>query len=189
MASSMIDAVRSVVGAQPNHRRLAEDAAQTFLEGVPVTLNTGTGGVNEWGGLGLSNNILGISKEAASNLTTVGVPKTLTYGSVPNQPNAVKIPMGAPLNDGRIGVDTADGGTIFKGQVGPSQTTALTDVGKQYGMTKDSDNHWYVDKTKTTTTGSASSSDAVVEIVALDQFDTARGVRFVFLSTARQGIV
>ena len=188
MASSIINAVRSVVGAQPAHRRLAEDATQTFLEGVPCTFNTSTGGVNEWNGTSYTGAIVGVSKEGASNLTTVGVPKTLTYGSVPYQPGAVKIPMGAPLNDGRIGLDISDTNTIFAGQVGPSQTTATTDIGKSYGLTKDSDNRWYVDKNKTTTSGSGSSNQAVVEVVALDQFDVTRGVRFRFLAAASQFI-
>ena len=190
MASALLDAVRSTTQEQPPHRRLPEDAAMTFLEGVPVTYNTTTGGVNEWNGTSFTGLIAGVSKEGASNLTTVGVPKTLTYGSVPNQPGAVKIPMGAPLNDGRIGLDLAVSSTVFKGQINPTgQTLAATDVGKSYGLTKDSDYHWYVDKTKTTTSGSGSSNQAVVEIVGLDQFDTTRGVRFVFLAAAQQGIV
>ena len=96
----------------------------TFLEGVPVTYNTTTGGVNEWNGTSFTGLIAGVSKESASNLTTVGVPKTLTYGSVPNQSGAVKIPMGAPLNDGRIGINIAVSTTVFKGQINPTGQNA-----------------------------------------------------------------
>lgn len=180
MASALIKAARSVTGAQPDHRRLPEDAAMTFLDGVPVTLNTTTGGINEWDGTTYTGAIAGFSAEGASNLTTVNVPKTLTYGSVPNQPAAVKIPMGAPLNDGRIEVAMAVSDTIFHGQVKSDQLFAITDVGKSYGMTKDSDNHWYVDKTKGT-------PNIGVIIVGGDQFDT-RGVYFRVLAAAQQQI-
>lgn len=152
-------------------------------------MNQSTGGVNEWNGSTYLGAIAGVSKEDASNLTTVGVPKTLTYGHVPNQPSAVKIPLGAPLNDGRIGLDTASLDTVFSGQIGPSQSRTGVIPGNQFGLTKDSDGHWYVDVTKTPTSGSGSSNQAVVEIVDLDQFDTLRGVRFKFISVATQGIV
>jgi hypothetical protein len=68
---------------------------------------------------------------------------------------------------------------LFYGQVGPNQTTVITDIGKQYGLTKDVDGHWYVDKNKT-------GASAVLTITGLDQWDTARGVLFTFLAAAGQ---
>jgi hypothetical protein len=175
----MLQAVRSSVGQQPAHRRLPEDISQTFLEGVPVQFDVvPNGGIIEWDGVMpiTTNGIVGVSKEGASGLTTFGVPKVLTYGKVNYQPGAVKIPAGAPMNDARIATDLAVADTVFKGQVGPSQSVAATDFNKSYGMTKDSDGHWYIDKTAT--------ANPVVKIVGFDQFDTVRGVRFVFLASA-----
>ena len=191
MASAIIFATRSTTEDQPNMRRLVEKAAQTFLLGVPVMVEAASGGVIEWDGTTVATGIAGFSKEAASQLITTGVPKTLTYGTVPNQSLAVNIPAGAPINDGRIGVETAIGSSIFHGQVGPSQTTAVTDVGKQYGMTKDTDGHWFVDKTKSTV-----GTNTVVTVVKVDNQSPIigavpadpRGVQFVVTSGAAQPV-
>lgn len=132
------------------------------------------GGVKEWDGTTVVNALAGFSKEFASNLTATGVAKTLTFGQVPFQASAVNIPRGAPLNDGRIGFEASDGDSVFQAQVGPAQTTAATDVGKHYGLTKDADGHWYVDKTKTTI-----GTNTMVTVVKLDPNDqsaTPRGV-------------
>jgi hypothetical protein len=181
MASRVINAIRTISGNQPIIRRLNEKAAQTFLMGVPVMMDVAVGAIVEWDGATIAQGIAGICDEAASNLTTTATPKTLTFGSVPNQSAAVNIPRGAPLNDGRIGVELANIDTVFQGQVGPAQTTAVTDVGKQYGMTKDADNHWYVDKTKTTV-----GTNTVCTIAKLDPYDTARGVQFTFINAVQQ---
>ena len=171
---------RSTVNDQPPIRRIIEKAGVTVtVKGIPVMIDTGTGGIQVWDGT-VAFGIAGFSKEFFSNLATTGTPKTLTFGNVPYQTSAVNIPEGAPLNDGRIGFAVAAGVTVFHGQVGPSQTTAVTDVGKKYGMAADSDGHYYVDKTDTST--------PVVEVVALDQFDTARGVFFNVLPSSAQFI-
>lgn len=174
MASALIRSIRTVSGNQPEARRVKEKAAQTFKAGVPLDLDAG-GFVKEWDGADLTEDIIGISQEAGANLTTDGVPKTLTFGSVPNQAAAVNIPRGAPINDGRIGFDVANLDTVWFGQVSPAQTALQADIGINYGLTKDADGQWFVDKAKT---GAA----AAVRIVALDQNDTVRGVHFVFLN-------
>lgn len=178
MASSEIHAIQSVSGNQPRMRRIIEEAGQTFLSGTPVEIKTSTdGGVIPWDGSTTPNLIAGFSKEAASNLGATGVAKTLAFGSVPYETSAVNIPRGAPLNDGRVEFEVATADTVFLGQVGPAQVTAASDVGKQYGLTIDADNHWYVDKTKT-------GANAVLTIVKLDPNDqsaTPRGVYFVIL--------
>jgi hypothetical protein len=179
MASMMIHAIRTVSGNQPVMDRLPEEATQTFLDGVPVQIAV-DGGVKEWDGSTLAAGIAGFSREAASGLATVNVPKTQSFGSVPNQALAVNITRGAPLNDGKVGLEAAAADSIFLGQINPAgQTLSIADVGVNYGMTKDSDGHWYVDKTKT-------AGNAVVKIVALDDRDTIRGVQFVVLSAAAQ---
>jgi hypothetical protein len=80
VASSQIHAVQTVSGNQPRVRRIPEKASQTFKSGVPVQLSS-LGFVEEWDGTTEAFGIAGFSLEIASNLTTAGVPKTLTYGS------------------------------------------------------------------------------------------------------------
>jgi len=141
---------RTTQDSSPAIRRYQEKASQTFKEGTPVFRdNAVEGGVREWSGVVATSKVAGIAIEAASNLTTVGVAKTLTFGSVPNQSLAVNIPRGAPLNDGSIGVQLADDTTEFQGVVLEGITALETDVGKSYGLTKDSNNYWFIDKTKT----------------------------------------
>lgn len=182
MASSIIYATRSTSGDQPGIRRIIELAAQTFLLGTPVMIDSATGAVKAWDGTTVASGIAGFTKENAANLTTTGVPKTLTYGTVPNQPAGVNIPPGAPINDGRNGFEIATDATIFFGQVAPATTAVAADVGKQYGMTIDTDGHWYVDKSKAT-----AGTNTVLEIVKLDPYDT-RGVQFVVSQAAQQHV-
>lgn len=182
MASAVIYETRSNTGEQTTIRRINEKNGQTFLLGVPVQVTAGS--VQEWDGTTIARGVAGVSKEAASNLTTTGVAKTLTFGVVPNQAAAANIPRGAPLNDGRLGLVIADDEGVFYAQVGPSQTTAATDVGVYYGMTKDTDGHWFIDKTKTT-----QGTNTVAVVVKLDPFDTTRGVHIRFQKEAQQEIV
>lgn len=180
MATALISAVQTVSGNQPRMRRIEEKATQTFLLGVPVQLSS-LGFVQEWDGTTEALGIAGISAEPASDLTTAGVPETLSYGTVPNQSSAQNIPMGAPLNDGRIGFFVANDDTVFRGQVGPAQTCVQANIGIEYGMTKDTDGHWYVDLTDTT--------DVVCRVVKLDPNDqsaTPRGVYFVIIPGSQQ---
>lgn len=183
MASAIMYATRSTTENQPDMRRWQELAAQTFLAGVPVMLPTGA--VQEWDGTSIPG-IVGITKENGANLTTTGVPKTYSVGTAAYQPLSAIIPAGAPLNDGRNGFETAIQSNIFHGQVGPAQTAIASDVGKQYGMTKDTDGHWYVDKSKATV-----GTNTVVTIVKVDNVSPIvgpvpadpRGVQFTFLPT------
>jgi hypothetical protein len=186
MTSSQIHSVQTVSGNQARVRRIIEEASQTIANGppgIPVQIAV-DGGVKIWDGITVAFGIAGFSLEGFSNLTTLGVAKTLTFGSVPYEASAVNIPRGAPLNDGRIGFETASQDTVFKGQVGPAQTAVVGDVGVQYGMTQDTDKSWYVDKTKTTV-----GTNTVVTIVKLDPQDesaTPRGVYFVVTTAAAQ---
>ena len=181
MASAIVYTTRTSTDTQPVLRRIIEKSGQTFLLGVPVMIDTVSGGMQEWDGTTVATGIAGFSKEPASNLASTGVPKTLTLGTAPYQPASAIIPVGAPLNDGRVEFATSIGSNVFHGQVGPAQTTAVTDRGKQYGMTKDTDGHWYVDKSKSTV-----GTNTVVQVVDLDQFDTTRGVIFMVTPAAAQ---
>lgn len=175
MASQIISSVQSISGNQPRIRRIIEEAGQTALSGVPVQINATDGGVQEWDGTTVVTGIAGFSKEFFNNLTTTGVAKQITQGTVPYQSAAANIQRPF-FDDGRIGLEVANQDTVFQGQVGPAQTALVSDIGKQYGMTKDSDGHWFVDKTKTTV-----GTNTVVTIVNLnpdDQSATPRGVYF-----------
>lgn len=144
-------------------RRIAEKATQTFLIGVPVQVEVATGFIIECAAIvsAATAIIAGFATEFANNLVTSGVAKTLTYGSVQNQASAVLIPVGAPPNDGTMGLHEAQDETLFVGVLGDGATAALaitaqTDIGKIYGLTKDAgNNYWYIDHNKTTTAGGA----------------------------------
>lgn len=189
MATALIKSVRTISGNQPAIRRLPEEAAQVFLDGTPVMLNGVDSGIQAWDGATITLGIAGVAKEGASNLAVTGTQPSMfganaigavsTAGvisqkNVPNQPLARSIYRGVPYNDTRVGFEVANSDTVFYAQVGPSQTVVASDLGKSYGMTKDTDNHWFVDKTKT-------GASAVCTIVKLDPIDTIRGVHIQFL--------
>ncbi len=200
MASALIASKRTISGNQPQIRRLPEEALQTFLDGTPVQLAAADSGVQAWDGVTVVNGIAGFAKEIASNLAATGVQPTFVVGSavgpntigavkanlgpgtradVPNQPAARTIFRGAPYNDTRIGFEVANGDTVFYGQVGPLQVTAASDVGKQYGLTKDTDGHWFIDKTKV-------GGNAVLTVVKQDPIDVTRGLHFQINQAAQQ---
>lgn len=180
MASAIIQEIRTVSGNQPRSTRYNEKAGQTFVSGTPLMIDTGTGSLQAWDGTTLAVGIAGIGKEFGANLATTGVAQQQTYGSVPNQPSAQNISR-PYFNDGKTQIIIANEDTVFYAQVGPSQTTAVTDLAKVYGMTKDSDGHWFVDKTKT-------GANAVCTVTGLDAVDTTRGVHIMFLPAAIQNL-
>lgn len=166
-----IRVVQTVSGntAQTDAKR--EKAGQTFLEGVPVMLNAGV--IQEWDANVVepatsTAGIAGIARQPGSNLgsdgkgapgpfTGVGAPAASpTFGSVLNQANAVNFTPGAPFVDGRTVFELANQDTIFEATFDSANgntanaTTAETDVGKHFGLTKDTTGHWYVDRQKVT---------------------------------------
>lgn len=144
--------------ANPGEKRLLEKAAQTFLIGTPLSVEVASGFVIACAAItnAATAIIAGFAVEPASNLTTNGVAKTLTYGSVQNQASAALIPFGAPPNDGTVGMAIATDDVYFIGTCGhgataANATLAQTDVGAIFGLTKDLGNNlWYVDKNITT---------------------------------------
>lgn len=181
MATSLISSIQTISGNQPRIRDIPEAATQTFLAGTPVALDA-SGDVIAWAGVivtALVGAVIGIAKNAGKNLTTAGTAQQLSQGSVPNQASAKNIQRPYFDPDGATLFEVAVDDTIFQGQVGPLQTALQSDVGIPYGMSKDSDNHWYVDKTKTTV-----GTNTLVTIVKLDPNDqsaTPRGVYFRFI--------
>jgi hypothetical protein len=188
MATSLINSVQTISGNQPRIRDIPEAATQTFKSGTPVALNS-SGDVIAWAGTVYATTvgaIIGIAKNFGKNLTVAGTPQQITQGSVPYQSSAQNIQRPYFDPDGATLLETADPDTIFQGQVGPSQSVTQANVGVQYGLTIDSDGHWYVDTTKST----AGTNTAVI-IVKLDPDDqsaTPRGVYFRFVVGAVQPI-
>lgn len=177
--------------SNPTMRRLPEKAGQTFLIGTPVRVEAASGFlIANPAIVSVATAIVaGIAAEFGHNLAASGVGASLTYGSVQNQSAAVLIPVGAPLSDGQCGLTVATDENIFIGLLGGSVTdadgtTAQTDVGAIFGLTKDATtNYWYVDKDITTTAGGA-----CVEVVELiDAVGVLHGkVGFRFTHAAQQ---
>jgi hypothetical protein len=174
-------------GAFARMERLAENAGETALNGVPVLLTSGYVGESPTINDG-TDFILGFSTEPFSNLSSDGVAKTLTYGHVQNQPDAVNIPIGAPINDGTIGVEIATDNVEFIGMLattGPASVAlAQADIGAVYGLTKNATTgYWFVDKAITTIAGGA-----CVRVTGLaDPIGTVDGrVSFTVLSERQQ---
>ncbi len=169
MASAKIRVVRTTTDNQEVVRRINEDAGETFESGTPVALD-GSGRVIAWDGStesGLVGSPIGVASEAGNNLTTAAIPEQLGFGSVPYQSAAVNIPRGAPPNDGRMGVFLARIETEFFAQINPTGQSLLeSDVGTKYGMTIDSDGHWYIDKAKVTP-----ATNTVVKITKRDPLE------------------
>ncbi len=180
--------VFKVIGAgdaQPSMRRLPEEASMTFKIGTPVKENT-SGCIINWAANAnnAANNIAGIAAEPASNLTTNATAKTLTYGSVQSQANASLIPIGAPPNDGTIGLYLAIGTTIFVAKCNDAHNIAITDVGRQAGLTLDSNGYHFLE----TEANNATANGACALITELvDVAGTAGGkLAFRFLDSCQQ---
>jgi hypothetical protein len=144
-------------------RRIAEKATQTFLIGTPVQIEVASGFIIACAAIvsAATAFIAGFASEFASNLTTSGVAKTLTQGTVQNQPLAFPIPVGVAPNDGTVGLHEAIDETLFVGVLGHSGTAALaitaqTMLGAIFGLTKDATNlYWYIDMNITTVANGA----------------------------------
>lgn len=149
---------------------LPELAGQTFKQGVPVQ-KTAAGYIQKWDGTTIAAGIAGISLQMGNNLGSngAGAPqpgygqvtgtKSLnTYGSVPNEPGAVNIPLGSPAIDGRNLFAVANGDTTFRVQVDNASgavaadytPTLLNMLGNQYGITFDANGTAYLDASKST---------------------------------------
>lgn len=207
MAANLADhipirAVQTVSGNTPLTNAVNEKAGQTFLEGVPVMGNNGV--IQEWdatvGAASPTRGIIGIARAAGANLASdgagapgafqqVGAPGAIaTYGKVTGQSAAVNIAYGTPFSDGRTLFEVANDDTIWEAQfdnaAGGAFTPAQTDIGKHYGLTKDTTGHWYVDNQKSTL-----GTNTVLVIVGVnpaDGFIAGARVRFKFEKTIQQ---
>jgi hypothetical protein len=179
MATAIIKPVRTISGNQEAIRRMPEAITQSFKQGAIVQLTSGYLAV--WDGTTYTRGIAGVAIEPGSSLIVAGTPlQKGTFGEVPNQSSAVNIARGAPFNDGKCGICVANSDTVFKGQCGPAQTVTQANVGVEYGLTVDSDGHWYVDTTKST-----AGTNTAVKVTEIDPNDN-RGVFFQFVGYVQQ---
>jgi hypothetical protein len=168
---------------------LWEAISQTYLEGVPVQLSSGY--VQEAATISsvATALIAGFSLKVGQNLSTVKTPKFTSIKTPPNQSAAVTVALGTPQSDAQAHLVEANDDNVFEGTIGNSSdgtlaTIAATDLGANFGLTKDGTNsYWYVDKNIT-----ALASGSCVKVVELvDVVGTLNGkVRFVVISTAQQ---
>lgn len=110
---------KTVHGNSPWTQEFPEAASQTFLTGAIVTLNS-TGHVVE--AAADEVRILGVAAGAAHNDTVAATSKMLVW--------------------------IADDETIFAANVSGTSVTALPDIGRGFGIVKET--YWHVDKTDTT---------------------------------------
>jgi hypothetical protein len=189
-------------------RALIEEAGQTFLLGVPVQVNTvsggGDGGVSIWDGTTLTAGIAGFSNQPGQNLGTTGAGAPVGFSPILGpgstignyappgdsaQPLAVITPPMTPISDGATIFNVAAPTTIFIGTIGTSATvlgvaTNNNQVGVAYGLTKDTGNNfWYVDTNKT----GGNAAVRIVGLYPLDPVGTVGGhVLFVVLNAVAQ---
>jgi hypothetical protein len=168
-----------------------------------VQVKATDGGLQAWDGATLTSGIAGFMAEiVANNLgsTGSGAPAGFSpilgigsvvgnYAANPNQPSAVITPPMVPMSDGRLRYWIAVPGTVFIGKLGTSATvtpvaTAQSQVGLNFGLTKDTGNSfWYVDTNKT----GASAAVQVVALSPLEAVGTVGGhVLFVVLPAVAQ---
>ena len=85
---------------------------------------------------------------------------------MPNQPNAVNISVGTPVADGRTFIWSRIRQTFFKRclitqlERGCGLYSYKADIGVNYGLTRDANGYWYVDKHLT-------GGSAVVQVIGL----------------------
>lgn len=195
-----ITQVKTYSGNDPMKLSIPELASQlpTIVKpGVPLELSAGFAAI--WDGTTITKGIIGICTGFGQNLASngkgapvppfgqVGPPGAIqTWGSVPNQPNAVNIAPGTPMATGRQeAIHLAVLDTWFEAQIDNSSTgtavTARTLVGGDYGLTVDANNNWYVDLFKT----GGSAVLVINQLNPLDPIGTAFGrVWFSFLPAA-----
>ena len=93
--------------------------------------------------------IAGFTLQHGDNLVESGLypqgGSGLTYAHVPNQPNAVNIPIGAPMSDGNTGILVATDTTIFQGITNVTHELEPGDLLALAGLAKDAaTGNWYV---------------------------------------------
>lgn len=175
--------VQGTVGF-PASSRDAEDATQTFKLGVPLRF---VSGMLQECTFAAADVVVGVSSEAAHNLTAANTAQDLSEATPINQASAITTPVGAWPRDGKLGNYHADGITVFSAALKAGQVFAQSLIipGTYYRLIKDSTSGlWYVDNTLT------GGNAGVVNLMGVDPScpnTAADGSRvfFQFLSTQR----
>lgn len=149
--------------AVPAQDEVKEKASQTFKRGVPLKLN---GGFLDEVTFSAADIIYGVSREEGHNLDADGTAQELSEGTPPNQPSAKKIPVGARIRSGKVGVYLANSNTVFSIMLKDGQTfsdSLVINPGTLYGLTKDgTSGFWFIDTTVT------AGNSAVAQIIGVD---------------------
>jgi hypothetical protein len=149
MPSAIPITFRRMVGSQgmPTIMRVPEAANAVFKEGTPVVVSDGYAN-NAAEQNNNATQFSGFSTEYGKNRAANGTEETLTFGSVRNQNNAVLIPVGAPMDDGNVGIIIPGPEARFMGALEYNNNAAQNMVGDIMGLTEDSNNYWYIDPAK-----------------------------------------
>jgi hypothetical protein len=155
--------VNNATHALPQILRMPEAAALNVNAGTPVYIGAAPNAgmlVERTAITAAGAPIAGFTTEFGHNLTASGTAPVggsgLYYGSVPNQVNARNVPLGAPMADGRLGINVATDQTEFVGATDAAHVVNNTDLGAIFGLTKDAvTRNWYIDSTISTTAAGA----------------------------------
>lgn len=145
----------------PDFDRWPEGASQTFKRGAPLKLSSGNLIEADFSAADV---IVGFAAEDGANLSVAGTAETLSAGVPINQTAASIIPMGAPLNDGKVGFYKVNARNVFQAhlELGDVFTQALVASGTHYTLEKDATTGiWYIDTDET------SGNDAICAILKL----------------------
>lgn len=181
-----IQVVQTVSGNQENIFNYLEGATQTFNNGTPVVISSGSV-IASTSPLSTTNQLVGIAMYAGHNLASagkgasplygsIGFPGGApTFGSVPNQTSAVNLLHGSPFVDGLMPTQLAVEDSIFEVQVdnstGASFTASNADLGKYAALVTDANNWWYLDRNTIATTPGT----LAVVIISLNPQDLVAG--------------
>jgi len=149
MASAIPITFRRLVNGagMPEIQRVPEAKNATFKEGTPITVTDGYGN-NAAEQNNNATQFSGFSVEYGKNRAANGTAEHLSYGSVRNQANAELIPVGAPMDDGNVGMIIPGPNLRFMGALEYNNNSAANMVGDMMGLTEDSNNYWYLDPAK-----------------------------------------
>lgn len=133
---------KTISGGPPFRMKMVEHASQTFKVGAILVQDQSTGKLKE--AAADPDRIFGIAEEDGHDVASPG-------------------------NSDNVAFALATGDTVFVGNLFTAQTTAYTDIGGSYGVTKVG-NNWTVDKTKVTTSRR-------VRIIDLDRRDAVGDIQ------------
>lgn len=161
--------------------RVPEDELQTFKIGSLIAVVSGYAQIVA-SGFGGSELVYGVSMEAGHNLAVDGTAEDgYNEGAPQNQPSGKRIPPGAWIKDGKVGVYLANGQTIFSAMLKDGQvfTQALVLPATRYELEYDSSSgYWFIDTSDTGT--SAKHAALIIGLDSASPNTAAAGARVFF---------